>query len=96
MPKLHGIQAMIEAGHVTGASGRNWDSYGQGIALPAGFGDDARALLTDPQTSGGLLVACSPDALERVMACFAHHGFGDATVIGKVGDASATPRVVVA
>ena len=96
VPKLPGIQATIEAGHVTGASGRNWDSYGQGVSLPAGFGDDARALLTDPQTSGGLLIACSPDALDRVMACFADHGFGDATVIGKVGDASAAPRVVVA
>ncbi|WP_211659322.1 selenide, water dikinase SelD [Paracoccus indicus] len=95
VPKLQGIQAMIEAGHVTGASGRNWDSYGQRITLPAGFGDDARALLTDPQTSGGLLVACSPDALERVMACFADHGFGDANVIGKVGDASDAPRVIV-
>ncbi|MDN5568982.1 MAG: selenide, water dikinase SelD [Paracoccus sp. (in: a-proteobacteria)] len=96
VPKLDGIQAMIDAGHVTGASGRNWDSYGDGVALPDGFDDGARALLTDPQTSGGLLVACSPETLEQVKSCFAKHGFTDATVIGKVGQTTDAPRVVIA
>ncbi|WP_410219384.1 selenide, water dikinase SelD [Paracoccus sp. (in: a-proteobacteria)] len=95
VPKLRGIDAMIEAGHVTGASGRNWASYAEGVALPEGFPDDARALLTDPQTSGGLLVACAPDALEHVKAAFAQHGFDEATVIGKVGPETTTPRVIL-
>ena len=48
---------------VTGASGRNWASYGADVVLPEGFDAADRALLTDPQTSGGLLVACAPAAV---------------------------------
>jgi len=95
VPKLPGIEAMIAAGHVTGASGRNWASYGEGVSLPDGFAEEARALLTDPQTSGGLLVACAPEALEQVQEAFARHGFADAAVIGDVGPQTATPRVVL-
>ncbi|QBX34541.1 selenide, water dikinase SelD [Paracoccus liaowanqingii] len=95
VPRLPGIDALIAAGHVTGASGRNWASYSDGVALPQGFGDDARALLSDPQTSGGLLVACAPQALDQVRAAFARHGFGSAAVIGEVGPQTATPRVVI-
>ena len=95
VPRLPGIDALIAAGHVTGASGRNWASYGEGVALPQGFGDAERALLTDPQTSGGLMVACAPDALEAVQAAFARHGFADAAVIGEVGPHSDAPRVIL-
>lgn len=95
VPRLPGIDALIASGHVTGASGRNWASYGAGVALPQGFGDAERALLTDPQTSGGLMVACAPDALEAVQAAFARHGFADAAVIGEVGPRSDAPRVIL-
>jgi selenide,water dikinase len=54
------------------------------VALSTGFGAQAQALLTDPQTSGGLLVSCAPAALDEVMAVFARHGFGDAAVIGSM------------
>ena len=40
-------------GLFTGASGRNWESYGQAVTLDAALGDAEKALLTDPQTSGG-------------------------------------------
>ncbi|HPZ58715.1 MAG TPA: AIR synthase-related protein, partial [Ottowia sp.] len=43
-----------------------------------------RALLTDPQTSGGLLVACAPDSLQAVLDVFKAQGFGDAAVVGRV------------
>jgi selenide,water dikinase len=41
-------------------------------------------MLSDPQTSGGLLVSCAPDALDAVMAVFKQHGFAQATVVGRV------------
>ena len=93
VPLLEGVTALAEAGNITGASGRNWASYGDEIVLPAGFAPVARALLTDPQTSGGLLVSCAPDAAEAVLATFARHGFADAAVIGRVGDRSPAPRL---
>ncbi|MCK6426505.1 MAG: selenide, water dikinase SelD [Burkholderiaceae bacterium] len=84
VPRLEGVQALAEQGLVTGASGRNWAGYGAEVALPAGFGEADRALLTDPQTSGGLLVSCRPDTLDAVRAVFARHGFEQAAVVGRV------------
>ncbi|CAM3247769.1 selenide, water dikinase SelD [Paracoccus nototheniae] len=95
VPRLAGIDALIALGHVTGASGRNWASYGAGVTLPDGFAEAERALLSDPQTSGGLMVACHPQALDQVMAAFTRHGFGDAAIIGQVGAHTATPRVIL-
>jgi len=51
-------------------------------------------LLTDPQTSGGLLVSCDEGSVEEVLALFRREGFGDAAVIGRMADGAA--RVVVA
>ncbi|MEE2861244.1 MAG: selenide, water dikinase SelD [Pseudomonadota bacterium] len=95
VPRLDGVDGLIADGHVTGASTRNWASYGDGIALPESFTDADRALLTDPQTSGGLLVACAPDALAQVQAAFAAHGFDRAAVIGEVAGTSTAPRVLL-
>jgi selenide,water dikinase len=86
VPRLPGVQALAEAGHVTGASARNWAGYGAEVNLPAGFSPVDRALLTDPQTSGGLLVSCTSAALDAVLATFARHGFDHAAVIGRIGD----------
>ena len=88
VPLLPQARELAAGGFVTGASGRNWAGYGRDVSLPAGFADVERALLTDPQTSGGLLVACAPEAVDRVLACFAGHGFGAAAVVGEVGPAS--------
>ncbi|MFM5932223.1 MAG: selenide, water dikinase SelD [Novosphingobium sp.] len=82
VPLLGAARHLAEQGMVTGASGRNWASYGDAVHLPPGFADSDRALLTDPQTSGGLLVSCAPEAVEAVLACFAAHGFAEAAVIG--------------
>ena len=84
VPLLHGVRALADQGMVTGASGRNWDGYGAGIDLPADFSDTDRALLTDPQTSGGLLVSCAPDAVDAVLAVFQRHGFDAAAVVGEI------------
>ena len=82
VPLLEGVQALAQQGFITGASGRNWAGYGAEVVLPAGFSSVDQALLSDPQTSGGLLVSCAPDALAQVMAVFKQHGFEDAVVVG--------------
>lgn len=56
MPLMTGVRQLVAQGFVTGASGRNWAGYGHDVALLAGFAAEDQALLTDPQTSGGLLV----------------------------------------
>jgi selenide,water dikinase len=84
VPLLPGVRELAARGIVTGASGRNWTAYGSEVALPEGFDDTERALLTDPQTSGGLLVACAPDAVGEVQATFARNGFAHAGIVGKV------------
>ena len=94
VPLLPGVRALAARGIVTGASGRNWAAYGHEVALPADFSATDRALLTDPQTSGGLLVACASEALDAVRAVFARHGFGDAAVVGHVAAQGAKPLVV--
>ena len=93
VPLLDKVLAMADAGLVTGASGRNWRSYGAEVELAARVTDAHKALLCDPQTSGGLMVACAPDALTDVMAAFARHGGAQPSVIGSmIGGA---PRVSV-
>ena len=84
MPVIAGVAELLAQGCVTGASGRNWESYGAEISLPPGFADADRHLLSDPQTSGGLLVACSPDTAAQALAIFHNQGFADAAVIGEV------------
>ncbi len=80
VPLLPQARALAEAGCVTGASGRNWSSYGAQVRLPAGFDDASRALLSDPQTAGGLLVSCTAEALPAVQHAFAQDGFAAAEI----------------
>jgi selenide,water dikinase len=79
---------------VTGASGRNWASYGGGVELFEGCADWQQAILTDPQTSGGLLVACGPEAVEEALGIFRRHGFERAGVIGELEAGPARVEVV--
>ncbi len=95
VPLLPGVVDLARAGCVTGASGRNWAGYGTEIGLPAGFDAVHQALLSDPQTSGGLLVSCTPEAVDAVLAVFARHGFGQAAVVGEVTAQGAGPRLQV-
>ena len=89
VPLLPGVQALAEQGVVTGASGRNWTAYGTHVELGANVSEATRHLLTDPQTSGGLLVSCAPDAIQQVLETFKAYGFADASIIGRMqpGDA---------
>jgi selenide,water dikinase len=93
VPLLDGVAGMARAGFVTGASGRNWAGYGAEVALDAALPGVARDLLTDPQTSGGLLVACEPSGVADVLAVFRAQGFGAAAVIGSVQAGASGLRV---
>ena len=84
VPLLPGVRELAGAGMVTGASGRNWAAYGHEVQLGAGIDATGQALLSDPQTSGGLLVSCSADAVPEVLAIFARHGFARAAEIGGI------------
>ncbi len=84
LPLIAEAREWAERGTATGASGRNWSSYGREVRLPAGFPKWKQDLLTDPQTSGGLLVACAADAVEQVLAEFERDGFTDARRIGEM------------
>lgn len=83
----------VKQGVATGASDRNWKGYGADVELPAGAPDWMRALVTDPQTSGGLLVACEPQAERAVLRAFADRGFTEARTIGRL--TAGAPRVRV-
>ena len=92
VPLHPGVLELAREGFVTGASRRNWASYGASVALPPGTQDAERALLADPQTSGGLLVACAPDVADDVLGLFHNEGFDRAAVIGTIvkGEAQVT------
>jgi selenide, water dikinase len=94
VPLHPGTLALAREGIVTGASGRNWAGYGGAVDLAHNLGDAERALLADPQTSGGLLVACAPDAVADVLAIFRREGFAAVAEIGTITEG--TPRVAVA
>jgi len=85
VPLIDGVLKLAADGIVTGASGRNFASYGHNIALPANFAPQDKTLLTDPQTSGGLLVSCAEDSVAAVLEIFRRHGFSSAAEIGAVG-----------
>jgi len=84
VPLLPGVAELAAAGFITGASGRNWAGYGADVRLADGLPATAQSLVTDPQTSGGLLVACAPDSVDEVLAVFRREGFGQAAVVGAV------------
>jgi selenide, water dikinase len=94
VPLLPGALELAREGLFTGASGRNWGGYGHLVKLGAGLGEAERNLLTDPQTSGGLLAACAPDMVAEVLSIFREDGFDAATVVGEV--LAGTPGVEVA
>ena len=84
LPLLAQTLAFAEGGYVGGASRRNWGSFGEDVTLAEGIGGKERAVLTDPQTSGGLLVSCSPETVTEVLSIFLQQGFSHVSVIGEV------------
>lgn len=93
LPWLKEAEALVRQGFVTGASHRNWASYGAEVELPTGTPDWQRHLLTDPQTSGGLLVACAAEAADRLVDEIRAAGYPAVVRIGRVEQGAG--RVVV-
>ncbi|RVU18200.1 selenide, water dikinase SelD [Methylobacterium oryzihabitans] len=93
VPFLPAAAALVRDGFVTGASHRNWESYGEEADLPAGLAEWQRHLLTDPQTSGGLLVSCTADRAGAILARIREAGYPEAAIIGRVE--AGAPRVRV-
>ncbi|MBI2311016.1 MAG: selenide, water dikinase SelD [Betaproteobacteria bacterium] len=94
LPVLGTALELAQHGFATGASDRNWASYGQDVVLPEGMPEWQKKLLTDPQTSGGLLVACDAGAVEQVLDQFRRDGFDAAARIGTM--VRGEPKVRVA
>ena len=82
VPLLPEVLNLAKQGFITGASGRNWEAYGHQITVPETFSQMEQALLSDPQTSGGLLISCTPEAAPAVLQCIKQEGF-EAAVIGE-------------
>ena len=93
VPLLEGVLALAESGLVTGASARNWASYGDEVRLASGITSTQQALLCDPQTSGGLLVACTDETVPAVLELFERGGFEGAAVIGSMAEGTAQVTV---
>ena len=84
VPVLPHAEQLATEGHITGASARNWAGYHQDITLAPNINPLQQALLTDPQTSGGLLVACADEVVADVISLFHSQGFAHASVIGEL------------
>jgi selenide, water dikinase len=93
IPLLPGAMAFAREGISTGASGRNWTGYGERITLGSTIGEAEKILLTDPQTSGGLLVACAATSVDEVLEIFRSEGFDHAAVVGEIVEGLGHVRV---
>ena len=84
VPILNGVRELAQQGILTGASHRNWVAYGKEIEMTTERNAIDQALLSDPQTSGGLLVACSSKSVTEVLSIFHQHGFSSACEVGEI------------
>jgi selenide,water dikinase len=95
VPLLPQATALAKAGHVTGASTRNWASYKNDVTFPPTVAEWQRHLFTDPQTSGGLLIACRSDRAKAIQQEIVAAGYPFARIIGRAADGPATIRIEV-
>jgi selenide,water dikinase len=88
LPLLPRAAGLAQEGFVTGASGRNWDSYGHDVMLPADYPLWRRHILTDPQTSGGLLIACAAAEADGILRMIQMGGYAEASIVGEMSQGS--------
>ena len=93
LPILRAARHLAEAGYATGASERNWTSVGPHLSLPADLAPWKKKMLTDPQTSGGLLVSCDRAVAAQVLDIFKRQGFKYACEIGSLSAGPSTITV---
>ncbi|MGO4704905.1 selenide, water dikinase SelD [Microvirga sp. 2MCAF38] len=94
LPLLHDASTLAQQGYITGASTRNWDSYGDSVILPPDVDLWQRHLLTDPQTSGGLLIACAAERAKDILQSILDAGYPSARVIGRAENGPPSIKVV--
>lgn len=83
VPIIDEALTLVQSDIYTGASTRNWAAYGHEVSLGSKLGLSQQHLLTDPQTSGGLLISCAPEVEAEVLAILQSDGFSRAAVIGR-------------
>ena len=88
---LDSVFDYIAQGCIPGGTNRNFDSYGHKIAP---ITDLQKAVLCDPQTSGGLLIAVKPDSEKEVFAIAQNEGV-ELYPVGKLIERQATPEFIV-
>jgi selenide, water dikinase len=93
VPLIERAAALAREGVATGASARNWQSYGDALQLAPDAPAWQRTLLTDPQTSGGLLIACAAAAVPRVLAALRDEQGDEGYVIGGLHEGAPLVRV---
>ncbi len=93
LPMLDTVLNYAQQGYNTGAADRNWDSFADQVVVPDGMAQWQKNLLMDPQTSGGLLASCPPEAAEKVLKTFHDAGFDYACIIGELGEGE--PKMTV-
>ena len=94
VPLLAEAERLAQAGFITGASKRNWASYGASVTLPFDMPEWRRDLLADPQTSGGLLIACAPEQADAILNRIEAAGYPGAKIVGRAEAGKPEIRVV--
>ena len=88
IPVVSEAVKLVKEGVFTGASPRNWLGYGHEMSMAPHLDEWQQNLLSDPQTSGGLLISCSPEAAEQVLEILRADGFNQAQKIGQFVEGS--------
>jgi selenide, water dikinase len=83
IPIIDEAMTLVQGDIYTGASTRNWAAYGNEVTLSNQLGIWQQHLLSDPQTSGGLLISCAPESEAEVLAILQADDFSRAAVIGR-------------
>jgi len=83
LPLLPGALEAAREGLIPGGLKNNREFLGDCVGFASGIPGENRALLYDPQTSGGLLVSMAPEAADAALTSFAQHGVNAARV-GRV------------
>jgi selenide,water dikinase len=100
VPPVDGVLPLIAAGHAPGAVERNRAHIGAFVDFDDSVVADARTLMFDPQTSGGLLLACPRDRLDALMAGLGSRGIRPYPIgqlipepVGRIGVVSPVNRL---
>ncbi len=81
IPKIEGVEEYIRKGSIPGGTRRNWAAYGARVGEISEY---QKALLCDPQTSGGLLVAVEDSAIDDFLQTAKEHGYDNLQSIGRL------------